>query len=283
MHRRERELVCSSHTVSGVVPGGAVTSRHGFDARVAACAAAGYSGMCLHFRDYAEQRAAGYRDEQLREVLARHDMVHLSVEFLSDWFLSDAHARRNEAMAFDAAQAYRAGLLHVGPDLAGRGISHKQMRASFLALCEWAGQRGIAIALEIVAWGNVRDVDTALELIDGIPHAGLVIDIWHFVRGGIPFSELARIPADRILSVQLNDGARELVGSVSEDTLHRRLCGEGVFDLAGFVAALDDAGIKVPFSVEVIGPELASRDLADAAFTSFETTRQAIRGAMKSA
>ncbi|MBR1218037.1 sugar phosphate isomerase/epimerase [Bradyrhizobium sp. U87765 SZCCT0131] len=279
----ERELVCSSHTVSGVTPGGPVTSRHGFDARVAACAAAGYSGMCLHFRDYAEQRAAGYGDEQLREVLARHGMVHLSVEFLSDWFLSDPDARRNEAMAFDAARAYRAGLLHVGPDLAGRGVSHEQMRTSFLALCERAARRGIAIALEIVAWGNVRDVDTALALIDGIPNAGLVIDIWHFARGGIPFSELARIPADRILSVQLNDGARELVGLVSEDTLHRKLCGEGVFDLIGFVSALDAAGVKVPLSVEVIGPELASRDLADAAFTSFATTWQVIRDAVMTA
>jgi sugar phosphate isomerase/epimerase len=277
----ELDLICSSHTISGVMPGGPVASRHAFEARVAACAEAGYSGMCLHFRDYAEQRSAGYSDEQLRDVLVCHDMRHLSVEFLADWFLAGAEGRRNEAIAFDAVNAYGASVLNVGPDLAGHGVSPAQMRARFVDLCERADRRGIAVALEIVAWGNVRDVDTALALVDGISNAGLVIDIWHFARGGIPFSELVRIPADRILAVQLSDGARQLVGPVARDTVHRRLCGEGVFDFAGFVAALDAAGVTIPFSVEVIAPELAQRDLVDAARMSFEATRRTLDFAAK--
>lgn len=54
-----RDFMCSSHTLSGVMPGGPAAARHSLDDRLAACAAAGYSGYWLRFPGSLEQRAAG--------------------------------------------------------------------------------------------------------------------------------------------------------------------------------------------------------------------------------
>lgn len=273
---KTREYICSSHTISGVVPGGPVASRHGFTARVEACAAAGYTGMCLHFRDYAEQRQAGFSDADLRAVLDRNGMKHVSIEFLADWFM-DGEAgeisRRNEAIAFQAARALGARILNVGPDLGERGISSGQMRGRFIELCRRADGQGISIALELVAWGNVRDVDTALAIIDGISNAGLVIDSWHVFRAGVPLVDLRRIPADRVFCIQVNDADVQRQGSLAADTMNRKFCGQGAFDLQGFASTLDSMGVTLPLSVEVISPDLASSDLAGAAAASFDTAR----------
>jgi sugar phosphate isomerase/epimerase len=273
---KTREYICSSHTISGVMPGNPVASRHGFVERVEACAAAGYTGMCLHFRDYAEQRARGFGDGELRAILDAHGMKQVSVEFLTDWFM-DGEAglisRRNEETAFRAATAFGAKVVNVGPDLGERGISLATMQQKFRELCGRAAEHDVTIALELVAWGNVRDVETAVAIIGDAPNAGLVIDSWHIFRAGVPLADLRRIAADKILCVQVNDADRMPIGQPSTETMNRRLCGQGGFDLAGFAATLEAMGVSVPFSVEVISPDLAALNLNEAARTSFYTAR----------
>ena len=276
MTMKTREFVCSSYTISGVIPGSPVASRHGFAERVEACAGAGYTGMCLHFRDYADQRAKGFGDGELRAILDAHGMKHVSVEFLTDWFMdgeAGAASRRNEETAFRAATAFGAKLVNVGPDLGERGISLETMQTAFRELCGRAAEHGIAIALELVAWGNVRDVDTALAIISDIPNAGLVIDSWHIFRVGVPLADLRRIPADKVLCVQVNDADKVPAGLPSVETMNRRLCGQGGFDLEGFAATLNAMGVAAPLSVEVISPDLAAFSLDEAAKASFDTAR----------
>lgn len=82
-----RDFMCSFHTVSGVMPGGPAAARHALEARLSACASAGYAGYWLHWRDYLEQRAAGLDDAALLDLFDRHGMRHRGVEFLTGWFL----------------------------------------------------------------------------------------------------------------------------------------------------------------------------------------------------
>ena len=270
-------LICSSHTVSGVMPGGPVPARHGFSERVRACADAGYTGMCLHFRDYRALRQEGHQDVDLRSVLQRHGMSDISLEFLVDWFLEGsaaAVAQADEATAFAAARAFGAQSLNVGSDFQGRGIPRHVLKSRFKALCARAAAQSLTIALEIVPWSDVRDVETALDVIDGCDNAGLVIDSWHVFRGHIPLGAVTAIPASRIVSIQINDAAATIEGPLQEDTLRRLPCGEGSFDLAAFLDALDAAGASVAPSVEIISPVQAALPLGDAVRRSFAGARR---------
>lgn len=262
-----KRLICSSHTISGVMPGDPEPARHPFADRVIACAAAGYTGMCIHLRDYRAQRAAGQTDSALRGMLTSQGISDISIEFLTDWFLDGAAgeaARADEETAWAAARALGAHSLNVGGDFHARGLPRNVMRARFRDLCARAAQHGLTVALELVPWSDVADVDTALGMIDGIANAGLVIDAWHVFRGGIPLDDLRRIPGDRILSIQINDAAAAVRGTLAEDTRHRLPCGEGVLDLPGFLTTLDGIGAAVPPSVEIISPAFAALDLREA-------------------
>jgi len=83
----------------------------------------------------------------------------------------------------------------------------------------------------------------------------------------------ARIPVRYLLGVELNDGTLECPWSLHEDTInHRRLCGEGEFDVKGFVNCLLKAGYAGPWGIEVLSEDLRKKPLEDAATRAFNTT-----------
>lgn len=240
---------------------------------------AGYTGMCIHFRDFAEQKAAGLGGKEMLEILSANGMQHNSVEFLTDWFLDGeaaSQARKNEALAFEAALALEARTINVGGDLQGRNVPRDRLIAGFKQLCSRAATNDIAIALELVAWSDIRDVSTALEVIDGMDNAGLAIDAWHVFRAGLGLETLVQIPSRRILCIQVNDAEPYAGIPLPADTLNRKLCGTGAFDLRGFLAAVDATGADIPVSVEVISPQLAALDAGEAARISYETARHSL-------
>ena len=74
----------------------------------------------------------------------------------------------------------------------------------------------------------------------GAPNGGINVDAWHLVRSGTDLADLAVVPGELILGIQLDDGPAAAEDNLVEATLHHRaLPGEGEFDLAGLIA---DAG-----------------------------------------
>ncbi len=68
------------------------------------------------------------------------------------------------------------------------------------------------------------------------------------------YEEIRELPGRYIVSVELNDGLRR--GSLGYDPGARRFCGEGEFDIAGFVEAVRAAGYEGPWAVEVFAPRV---------------------------
>src|SRR5690606_25054282 len=120
-----------------------------------------------------------------------------------------------------------------------------------------------------VPWSDIPDVTAALDFMEPA-NAGLVIDCWHVFRGTTTLAQLAALPSDRILCIQVNDAGPPR-GSLPDDTRHRLFCGEGEFDLLAFVKALRRTGTTVPLSVEIISPEVAAMPLDEVTRWSFAT------------
>ena len=268
----QRDLMCSSHTLSGVAPNSPLGARDPLDVRLRAASRAGYAGYWLHYRDYLAQRSNGLDDAAIGAAFDDAGLVHRGVEFLTDWFVDTAATREAEAAAYAAAQAIGAKIINVGADFLGRGFPRDAMIAAFERLCARASDFGLATALEIVPWSDVADVETALEFMTPA-NAGLVIDCWHVFRGAIPLAELKRIPPDRVLCVQVSDAAAVPCGPLQIDTLHRLPCGEGVFALQAFRDTLDQAGVDCPYSVEIISPEIAALSTETAARLTYDSAR----------
>ena len=121
--------------------------------------------------------------------------------------------------------------------------------ARFDALAAQAADVGARLGLEFFPSTTSRTLHDGLRLVADAGHdaGGLVIDMWHVARAHTPVGDLASVPLNRIVGVELNDADRSH-RDVFEDTLHRRrYCGEGAFDLTGMINALRAAGWNGPW------------------------------------
>ena len=107
----------------------------------------------------------------------------------------------------------------------------------------------------------------------GAKNGGICFDLWHMAKLGIPHEEIARVPSRYFVSVELNDGTFTAPWSLHEDTInHRRFCGEGEFDVKGFIACVRKAGYTGPWGIEVLSEELRKLPLEELTTRAFQTT-----------
>ena len=252
--------------------------------RIEAASAAGYTGFGLLSADLpaAEEQ---YGLKGIRALLDDHGIVDLELEGIPYWW--DDGARREES------DRVRHGLLHAAEVLGARHIKVTpdgddgpwdpgHWAAKFAELAAQAEGVGTRLGLEFFPWSNITSLKDGLALVEDAGHdaAGVVIDAWHIERAGTPVTDLASVPLHRIIGVELNDADAEVVGTLFEDTVHRRrYCGEGAFDLPGIIAALRTAGWTGPWGVEILSEEHRSLPVEEALSRAAVSARRQLEAA----
>lgn len=283
MSKKKPELLAAYWTVAGDVYPGAPTEVSPFSLqdRAQAAAKAGYTGMGLVHADLVANTAT-MGLSGIKRVLADNGIKHVEVEFLSDWFVDPSDPRRKASdqvrrELFEAAAVLGARNFKISPALFEETPPDiPLLRDEFARLCEAGRQVGTDVVMEMMPFTNVKTIDTAMEIIAGAdqPNGGLLLDIWHLVRGGMDYSEIAKIPARFLKAIELDDADRKVVGTLFEDTrFNRRLCGEGSFNMPAFLNAVTAAGFDAPYyGVEIISESFRKQPLDVMARTSYETT-----------
>jgi sugar phosphate isomerase/epimerase len=277
------DLVCSHFTLTGALP--SERPRFAFHERVEAAAAAGFAGIGLLGVDYAQARAAGLADAEMGRALAEHGLVLAEVEFLMEWSAGpdeperQALARALEDQVWAMADAFGPRVVSVGEIGGPEQVPELDVLVErFAGLCDRAAEHGLLVALEFTPWSGIPDITTAAALVHGADrrNAGLNVDTWHWFRGA-PSAEVLRGIADRVWVIQLDDGDRDVVGSLYDDTTRRRRYpGEGGFDLVGFLLLARDAGCDGPVSVEVMSTEHYALPVSEAARRAYASSRRLI-------
>jgi sugar phosphate isomerase/epimerase len=252
--------------------------------RIEAASAAGFSGFGLLSADLpaAEQQ---YGLGGIRAMLDDNGIVDLELEGIPYWW--DDGPRRAESdpirhALLDAAEALGARHIKVTPDGDDAPWDRGLWAAKLAELAAQADGVGTRLGLEFFPWSNIKNLHEGLELIDDAGHdaAGVVIDAWHIERANTPVGDLASVPLHRIIGVELDDADRHVVGTLFEDTVHRRrYCGQGCFDLAGLIAALRTAGWTGPWGVEILSDEHRSLPVTEALNRAATTARHQLAGA----
>jgi len=155
---------------------------------------------------------------------------------------------------------YRAGL-ELAADLGAAhimtsGVDPDPQRTyeNFLELCDLAGEFDLSVAIEFIAFRELRTLTEAAALIarSDKDNAGIVIDALHLSRSGGNPSEVAALPASRISFVQLCDAGEHVPAFDAlayEARNDRLLPGDGSLWLGDLIKALPEGrvlGIEAP-------------------------------------
>jgi sugar phosphate isomerase/epimerase len=236
--------------------------------RCAEAARVGFAGVGIWHADLEHQLETRTLAE-LRRIFDDSGLRYLELEFLMDWFLDPGDERRRESdrireLLFKAAAALPAHHIKVG-NIPGVEAEASRLNESFGELCAAAAERTDAkIVYEFMPFDvNVRSIDEALAVVEGAgPNGALAIDTWHMEKLGIAPDDLRRIPLERLGWVELSDGGRDDMDDLVDETVnHRRLPGEGEFDVRGYVEAAADHGYPGPWGVEVLSEELRNNPI----------------------
>lgn len=147
------------------------------------------------------------------------------------------------------------------------------------ALCDLAADRGLAINLEFLPWTGLPDITAAMRLIEATDrdNLGIVLDVWHWFRrtgGPLDASVIRSIPPERIHVLQLNDLPAQPTAEPLVETISARLLpGEGVVDIAGLLAVLDEIGASPVVALEIFSSVLEALPPEENARRQFAAAR----------
>lgn len=268
------ELMNLYWTTAGIFPGDGEISRFDFKDRVEAAAKAGFKGIGIWHTDL-EHTLQHRTLKEMRAILDDNGIKHVELEFLTDWFLdgarkaeSDSHKRR----LLEASEALNAKHIKIG-DFYSTACPMPGIIEAFAALCNEAEDYGATIGFEFMASAMIDNLKDSLTLVEsaGAKNGGLILDIAHVANLEITYEEISSIPLQYLINVELNDGTSP--GSPRHDPSRvRRFCGEGEFDIKGFIECVHNMGYSGPWAVEVFSKELAGLSLEELNTRAFITS-----------
>jgi sugar phosphate isomerase/epimerase len=268
------ELILSSGTV-GNPP---------LDGLIEAAVAGGYGSVAIWPADYLQWRESGISDGQARSRLNDAGIAVSQVDCLLMWSLNPGSKRAaaEESDVFAAAEAFGARCVSaIGPG--DDRFSVDQLAETLAGTCDRGAEHGFDIALEVAPWKGNVDLETAVQLIKatGRSNAGLVIDSWHLFRGATPASQLAAVPGEMVMSIQISDAPYAPGPDLVAETMGARLLpGVGAIDLRKLLRALDDQSNGVALTVEVLSDELRAAGPAEAGRLTGQATRSVLAAAL---
>lgn len=282
-------LVATSWTHAGSVDAGS-PSRFSLRERAEAVARAGFVGIGFTIEDLVAGRETMPWND-LRRLCDDMGLAHVEVEQLTDWWTTGERRVRSDAarrLLLDASADLRARQIKLAGDVrfdpdqpAPPPPDLDQWAVELHRLAAQAADVGTRVALEVLPMSNLPDFVETARLVTAADHpaAGLTVDTWHVERGPSTLADLASIPGELVFCVELDDAGPPR-GDLYHDTMHhRRYCGQGDFDVVGFIEVVAELGFAGPWGVEIIADEHAARDLDAGLADVVATTTAALQAA----
>jgi len=272
--KNDVELMNLFWTSAGLYPGAVGISRFDFKDRVEAAAKAGFKGIGIWHNDLVHILQTRTLPE-MKLILDDNGITYLELEFLTDWFVDGekkAESGKLKRKLLEASAALNAKHVKIG-DFNNTPCPMPHLIESFATLCKEAEDYGATIGFEFMASSRLNNFKDSWAMVEGAgaKNGGLIVDIVHVVNIGISYEEISSIPLPYLINVELNDGYPP--GHPQFDpTGSRRFCGDGVFDIKGFINCVKKTGYSGPWAVEVFSNEVAAMSLEQSNTTAFKTT-----------
>ncbi|MFT3864162.1 MAG: sugar phosphate isomerase/epimerase [Solirubrobacterales bacterium] len=268
---QDAEITASFFTLSGAPA--PEPARRPFEERVKAAADAGLDGIGLLYEEQSTLAAGAPGD--MRKLVDSYGIAVDELEFMPFWARPEgdpeyAFSASQEKRIYELAEELGSTQMNAGMiDPIGELPPEEFLAERFAALCDRAKEHGLRVALEAMPAWCLQTPTKAWEIVRmaGRENAGVLIDAYHFYRGGADFEALRAIPAERIAGVQINDAPAEPQGDLATDGSNFRVPpGEGELDLPKLLLTLAEMGVKdLPVCIEVFSKPMMSLPVQEVA------------------
>lgn len=235
------------------------------DDKLAAAAKAGFDGIELFENDLLADRR---RPAQIRQRCAD---LGLNIDLYQPFRdfeavppdVLAANLRRAEHK-FDVMAELGVDTVLVCSSVSPDAIDDDDLAAEQLhLLANRAGERGLRIAYEALAWGRfVNGYEHAWRIVRRAAHPalGVCLDSFHILSKGDDPRVIRAIPGEKIFFLQLADAPTLPMDVLQWSRHHRLFPGQGDFDLTTFTRNVLDAGYRGPLSLEVFNDVFRQSD-----------------------
>ncbi|MEN8582562.1 TIM barrel protein [Burkholderia sp. RS01] len=234
--------------------------------KMQACAIAGFDGIEIFEQDLV---TSPLRPEDLRKMAADLGLTLDLYQPFRDFDgvtedLLAANLRRADAK-FRLMSRLGMDTILVCSNVATATIDDDGLRAKQLAaLAELAGDHGVKVAYEALAWGKyVNDYEHAHRLVEMVdhPNLGSCLDSFHILSRDWDTAPIEDFNPDKIFFVQVADAPKLSMDVLSWSRHYRVFPGEGQFELAKFMGHVVRAGYTGPVSLEVFNDVFRQSDV----------------------
>lgn len=234
--------------------------------KMQACAIAGFDGIEIFEQDLVTSPLS---PEQVRTMAADLGLGLDLYQPFRDFDgvtpdLLKGNLRRAEAK-FKLMSRLGMDTILVCSNVATATIDDDTVRAEQLAqLAELAGDHGIKVAYEALAWGKyVNDYEHAYRLVEMVdhPNLGTCLDSFHILSRDWDTSHIEAFNPEKIFFVQVADAPKLSMDVLSWSRHYRVFPGEGQFELAKFMGHVVRAGYTGPVSLEVFNDVFRQSDV----------------------
>jgi sugar phosphate isomerase/epimerase len=157
----------------------------------------------------------------------------------------------------DIAHAVGAGAINV-VHATGVPTPIPVLAEAFAAACDRAADADLRLAIEFLPGTGIPDFDTAAAVVRaaGAANGSVLLDTWHFARGGGDFAALDDDALALVGGVQLSDRAPDQDAQPYVPRRGRKIPGDGALPLSRLTADLRRVHPELPIGVEVLSDEI---------------------------
>jgi sugar phosphate isomerase/epimerase len=157
----------------------------------------------------------------------------------------------------DIAQTLGAGAINV-VHATGVPTPVAELADAFAVACQRAADEELRLAIEFLPGTGIPDLATAAAVVRdaGMTNGSVLLDTWHFARGGGDFAALDDDALALIGGVQLSDRTPEQDAEPYVPRKGRKIPGDGALPLTELTADLCRIHPGLPIGVEVLSDEV---------------------------
>jgi sugar phosphate isomerase/epimerase len=133
-----------------------------------------------------------------------------------------------------------------------------ELADAFAQACERAAAADLRLAIEFLPGTGIPDFATAAAIVReaGAPNGSVLLDTWHFARGGGDFAALDDDAIALVGGLQLSDRTPDQDAEPYVPRKGRKIPGDGALPLAQLVVDVRRLHPELPIGVEVLSDEV---------------------------